>query len=97
MDIKIINHTGDILGDYAVKNIMNYNNNQDSSKVISEITKLIQQINKSEIEDKNILIENIQQKTENPLQLKEYLESLSSISSISSNIIDVIQALGFGG
>jgi len=91
MKINIGNHTGDILGDYAVKNIMNYYQNDNSSNIISEITKLIREIKKSDIENKDILIENIQQKTENPTELKEYLGSLSNITSISSNVMEVLR------
>lgn len=90
-NIKINTVNGDVVT--GTKSVVN-SVNSPAEIMIEAITKLIHEIQKSEIEDKNTIIKNIEDKRDDPSKLKSYLESLSNITSISSNISDVLQAIG---
>lgn len=91
MEIKIEQMYGDILSKNAVKNIINYNINQE--EIIKNITELVTEIQKSNINNKNFIVENIQNHTKNPNKLRGYLNTLTNISSIPANVLNIIQTL----
>jgi len=93
MKIKIKKNYGDILGDQATKNIMNYYQNENSSELINSLAILVDKIKSSDISNKEILIEEIKDNTADPMKLKNVLEPLTNIGTISSSVIDVLQYL----
>jgi hypothetical protein len=89
----IINQNGDILGDNAIKNVINYQQNEQSSDVIKSLTLLLNEIQKSDLENKDTLIENIKLKTNNPLELRDYLGDLANIATIAPSVNSVLSSL----
>jgi len=91
MNVNIENSYGDVLGDSAVKNIqINYNNEQ-SKEIIDSLAHLIKTIKSSNIDNKDLLVENINNFTNEPSKLKNYLTSISSIASIESAVLNTIK------
>lgn len=87
----INNMYGDILGDEATKNIINhYGTNQ--KEFLEGITKLLVEIQNSNLENKETIIKEIQLSS-TPAKVKSYLEELSNLSSIPANLMTIIQSL----
>ena len=91
----IINQNGDILGDNAIKNVMNYQQNEQTSEVVKNLMVLLNEIQKSDLDNKNILIEDIKSKADNPSDLRDYLGDLANITTISSSVNAVLNSLIF--
>jgi len=80
---------GDIL-ENSVKNVFN-------DKVITiskeEISNLIIEIEKSDMENKESVIEKIKNNSEDSLKIKDYLGYLSNITTIPANIVSIIDSI----